>query len=264
MPTLDQHQSSKYTKLLYIGDSSTGKTGSLVSLLKDGYSFRILDMDNGLDSFVAFARQEGADLSKVEYETIRDKYKASKRGPVIDGSPRAFVDAMELMTKWSEDDDDKCIFVLDSLSSFSRAAFAWADNLNPTAKDKRQIYGLAQRAVEDAIALITGDSFRMNAIVISHVVYQETENGLTKGYANAVGKALGPIIPRYFNTLIMAESTGRGEKTKRKIKTLPTGIVDLKTPIPNVQSEFPLETGMSEIFHLLRGKRANGSALAAK
>lgn len=255
MPTLDQHQSSKFTKILYVGDSSTGKTGSLVSLLQAGYSFRILDMDNGLDSLVAFARKSGADLSLVEFETIRDKYKGSKTGPRIDGTPKAFVEAMEILTQWSEIEDPKCIFVLDSLSAFSRAAFAWANNLNPTAKDKRQIFGVAQGAVEDALALITGESFRMNAIIISHVNYQESESGVTKGYANAIGKALGPVIPRYFNTMLMAESSGRGAQTKRKIKTMPTGVVDLKTPVPDIAAEFPLETGMADIFASLRGER---------
>jgi len=255
MPTLDNHQSSRYTKILYIGDSSSGKTGSLVSLLAAGYSFRILDMDNGLDSFVAYARQEDLDLSNVTYETIRDKYKSTKSGPKIDGTPQAFVKAMDVMTDWSEHEDDKCIFVLDSLSAFSRAAFAWANNLNPTAKDKRQIFGVAQGAVEDAIALITGDEFKMSAIVISHINYQESDAGVTKGFANAVGKALGPILPRYFNTMLLAETTGRGEKTKRKIKTMPTGVVDLKTPVPGIEAEFPLETGMATIFAKLRGEK---------
>ena len=34
-------------KLLYIGDSGSGKTGSLASLVKDGYKIRILDYDSG-------------------------------------------------------------------------------------------------------------------------------------------------------------------------------------------------------------------------
>lgn len=254
MATLDQHQSGKFTKLLYIGDSSTGKTGSLVSLLKAGYTFRILDMDNGLDSFVAFARKENLDLSKVEYETIRDKYKSTKTGPKIDGAPQAFVKAMDVMTAWSEIEDPKCVFVLDSLSAFGRAAFAWANHMNPTAKDKRAIFGVAQGALEDAVALITGDEFKLNAVIISHVNYQEAESGVTKGFANAIGKALGPVLPRYFNTLLQAETTGRGEKTKRKIKTMPTGIVDLKTPVPDIAAEFPLESGMASIFAALRGE----------
>ena len=48
MPTLDQHQSDEYLKLIYIGDSSTGKTGSMVSLLLAGYKLYIIDMDNGV------------------------------------------------------------------------------------------------------------------------------------------------------------------------------------------------------------------------
>jgi hypothetical protein len=254
MPTLDQHQSSQYTKVLYIGDSSSGKTGSLVSLLAAGYTFRILDMDNGLDSLVAFARKEGLDLSKVEFETIRDKYKAGKTGPKIDGTPKAFIQAMETMTEWSEHDDPKCIFVLDSLSALGRAAFAWANALNPTVKDKRQVFGAAQGAIEDCIALISGETFRMNAIVISHVNYQEADDGTTKGFTNAIGKALGPVIPRYFNTLLLAETTGSGKNVKRKIKTVPTHTIDLKTPVPDIDAEFPLPTGMAEIFRLLRGE----------
>ena len=255
MPTLDQHQSSKYTKILYVGDSSTGKTGSLVSLLAAGYKFRILDMDNGLDSLVAFARKENLDLSTVEFVTIRDKYKSTKSGPKIDGTPRAFVEAMDVMTEWSEVEDDKCIFVLDSLTAFSRAAFAWANNLNPTAKDKRQIYGMAMGAVEDVIAMLTGDDFKMNVIVITHVKYDDGDEGTGKGFASSIGKALGPVIPRYFNTMIMAEKSGTGNNIKRKIKTMPTNLVDLKIPVPDIDKEFPLETGMATIFAKLRGEK---------
>ena len=49
MPSLDQHQSNDFVKLLLIGDSKAGKTGSLISLVKAGYKLRILDLDNLLD-----------------------------------------------------------------------------------------------------------------------------------------------------------------------------------------------------------------------
>jgi len=253
MPTLDQHQSSSYTKLIYIGDSGTGKTGSLVSLLAAGFSFKILDMDNGLDSFVYYAREQGLDLSKVEYETIRDKYRSGSQGPKIDGSPKAFVDAMNLLTEWSKTDDPNCIFVLDSLSAFGRAAFEWAKGLNPSAKDPRQWYFAAQQAVESAIAILTGGEFKMNVIVISHINYKEVTEGIQKGYVNAIGSALGPTIAKYFNTLILAETSGSRANTKRKIKTLPTGVIDLKVPSPKIEAELPLETGMATIFATLRG-----------
>lgn len=254
MATLDNHQSSDYTKMLYIGDSSTGKTGSLVSLLLAGYSIKALDMDNGLDSLVNYGRMAGADLSKVEYETYRDEYRSTKQGPMIKGMPKAFTNALDKMTEWSEIEDPNCIFVLDSLSAYGKAAFEWAKGMNPTAKDPRQWFYSAQQAVESTIALLTGEQFRMNVIVISHVNYKEVMEGVHKGYANAVGSALGPTLPKYFNSLILAESQGSGANVKRKIKTVPTGVIDLKVPSPQVERELPLETGLATIFATLRGK----------
>jgi hypothetical protein len=259
MPTLDQHQSSSYTKLLYIGNSSSGKTGSLVSLLTAGYSLVILDMDNGLDSLVQFAKRDCPDkLKNVRFETVRDKYKATLQGPIVSGTPKAFTDALQLMTKWSDGSDPaelgpNTIFVLDSLSAFGKTAFDWAKGMAPTAKDPRQWYFSAQGAVENMISLLTSESFHTNVIVISHVQYKEQADGTTQGFANTIGSALGPIIPRYFNTLILAERTGSGKNVKRKIKTIPTDMIDLKNPAPfKVESELPLESGMATLFANLK------------
>mgnify|MGYP001496439716 CR=1 FL=1 len=49
MTSLADHHASSLVKMLYIGDSGTGKTGSLVSLVDAGYKVHVLDMDNGLD-----------------------------------------------------------------------------------------------------------------------------------------------------------------------------------------------------------------------
>lgn len=258
MPTLDHHQSDQFTKLIYIGDSSTGKTGSLVSLLSAGYKFKILDMDNGLETLKIYARMAQADLSLVEFETYRDTYRSTPAGPLVKGAPKAFTNALAKMTEWSEIEDANTIFVLDSLSAYGRAAWEWAKGMNPAAKDPRQWYFAAQQAVESTIALLTGENFKMNVILISHVNYKEVTEGVHKGHVNAVGSALGPIIPRYFNTMLLAESIGSGKNVKRKIKTLPTGVIDLKIPSPEAEAEYPLETGLADIFKLLKGK-SNGS-----
>lgn len=254
MPTLDEHQSSEYTKVLYIGDSSTGKTGSLVSLLAEGHKFRILDMDNGLDALVHYAREQCPDkLANVTYETIRDKYVGSRGGPIC-RAPKAFTDGLDLLTKWSEIEDPNCITVLDSLTAFGRAGFEWAKGMNPTAKDPRNWYFTAQQAVENTIQMLTSEAYKQNVIIISHVNYKEVTEGVHKGHASSVGSALGPIIPRYFNTMILAETSGAGKNTRRRIKTMPTGIIDLKNPTPGkIENELPLESGMAEIFKKLKG-----------
>lgn len=250
MPTADQHQSSSFVKLIYIGDSGTGKTGSLASLVADGFAFKILDLDNGLDYMLnEVRRQNHSDkLKNIEYETYRDKYGVNG----VKGQPKAFTDSLKKLTEWSDIHDPNTICVIDSLSALGRAAFAWAQFGNPTSKDPRQWYHAAQQAVENVISLITDKDFEMNVVVISHVNYKEVTEGVHKGYANAIGSALGPTIAKYFNTLVLAESIGAGKNVKRRIKTLPTGIIDLKVASPEIDAELPLESGMSTLFKQLR------------
>jgi hypothetical protein len=253
MPTLDEHPSTKYVKMMFIGDSGTGKTGALVSLLQDGYKLKILDMDNGLDSLKVFARKAQVSLKDVEFETYRDEYKASANGLVLKGTPKAFVNSLGKLTEWSVIEDDKVVLVVDSLSAFGRAAFEWAKGMQPLAKDQRNWYGTAQNAIEDTLALLTGEALHMNVIVISHVNYREIAEGMIpKGYATSIGNALGPKIPKYFNTLLVAESIGTGTNVKRKIKTAPTGMVDAKVPGLDIGAELPLETGLATVFKALK------------
>lgn len=253
MPTLDQHPSADFTKLLYIGDSSTGKTGSLVSLLADGYKFRILDMDNGLTALKLYAKQQGLDLSKVEYETFRDEYKMAATGPIPKGGAKAFTKAMDTLTTWSAIEDPDSITVLDSLTFLGKAAYVWARGMNPGVKDPRQWFYQAQQAVETVIALLTGADYKQNVIIISHVNYKEVMQDVHKGYPSAVGSALGPTIASYFDSMVLAEASGSGKNVRRRIKTLPTGVIDLKMPVILSETELPLETGLSTLFKQLKG-----------
>lgn len=256
MPSLTDHHSGSLVKIIFIGDSSTGKTGALASLVSVGYKLRVLDTDNGLDSLRQYAPADKLNL--VDYETRRDVYKATASGPIV-SSPKAFVECLKLMEKWTDGSDPaqwgpEYIFVLDSLSSFGKAAFEWARGMNPLAKDPRQWYFAAQQAVENTIGLLTSEAFHCNLIIISHVNWKEMQDGTTKGYPNAVGSALGPIIARYLNTLVLAETSGLGKSVKRKIKTVPTGTIDLKTASPKLEAELPLETGLATIFEKLKTK----------
>jgi len=258
MPSLADHQSSKFVKILYIGDSASGKTGSLTSLVAAGYKLRILDMDNGLDSLRQFVLKECPEkIINVDFETRRDEYKATNAGPVVQ-RPKAYTEAVKLMTTWTDNSNpsewgDQTVFVLDTLSALSKAAFEWAKGLNPTAKDPRQWFFQAQQSIENVLALLTSDAFHCNVIVISHVNYREQADGTNKGFANAIGSAMGPVIPRYFNTLVLAETIGTGKNVRRKIKTLPTGIIDLKNPVPfKIDAEMDLGTGLAELFSKIK------------
>lgn len=259
MPSLVDHHISSFVKLLYLGDSGSGKTGSLISLVQAGYSLRILDLDNGLDSLVQFMRRDCPDkLANVQYETIRDKYKAGPTGPIMSGQPKAYTTAVKLMDKWSDDSvpaewGDKTVFVIDSFTALGEAALAWARGLNPGAKDGRQWYGTAQESLRHILATLTSADFHANVIIITHLKYQESQAGTIKGYPTAVGSALGPDMAREFNTVLLAETAGSGSKVRRTIRTVPTALVDLKNPAPfKIDESLPLETGLSTIFTKLK------------
>jgi AAA domain len=268
MPSLSHHQSNQFTKLLIEGDSGSGKTGSLASLVSAGYSLRILDMDNGLDPLKQFILRDCPQyIDRVEYRTLRDKYKSSADGPVIDGTPRAFVDAVKMLDRWKYKDSDgietdlgvpsewgsEVVLVIDTLTFLSDAAWAFREPLAPRGKDgkydARAVYKDAQDAIESVLAFVTGESFRTNVIVTSHIRYVDNPDGSRKGYPTSVGSALGPTIPRYFNSVALCESRAG----KRTIQTAATAMIDLKNPKPFAMAKsYPIETGLAEFFGVLR------------
>jgi hypothetical protein len=264
MASLSQHQSSEFTKLLLIGDSKSGKTGSLASLVSVGYQLRILDFDNGLDALAqVIKRTDPKLLEHVHFRTLRDKRKASPMGSVIDGTATAFVDGIRMLDNWKFGDVDlgqpkdwgkDTILVVDSLTFLSDAAFNFREPLVPRSRDGkydvRAVYKDAQDAVESVLALLTSESFRTNVIVISHVRYVDNPDGTKKGYPTAVGSALSPQIPRYFNSVALAQ-TGPGGK--RQIQTAATSMIDLANPAAfKMLPTLPIETGLATFFETLR------------
>lgn len=261
---LSSTTASPLTKVLMIGDSGTGKTGALGSLVKAGYKLRVLDMDNKLANGIlpqVIQRDCPDKIDNIDFEPIRDKYKGSPLGPIVDGVPKAFTQALALLDKWSDGSipaqwGADTIFVLDSLTFFADAAFNWARGMNPSAKDPRQWYGSAQDAVENTLALLTAASFNTNVIVISHVSWQSRPDGTMKGFPSSVGQALGPTIPAYFDNMILCQ-TAAG---KRTIQTAPTALVDLKNPASfKMLPTLPLETGLADFFSTIRAGQTGGA-----
>jgi hypothetical protein len=267
MPSLATHQSNEYTKLLAIGDSKSGKTGSLVSLVKAGYKLRILDFDNGLDVLKQFVLRDcPQNLGNIEYRTLRDNYKATEEGPVIEGKATAFINALKMLDRWVYDDIDygdpaewgpDVILVIDSFTFMSDAAFAFREPLTPKGKmgtyDKRAVYGDSQNQLEKVLAALTSGNFKTNVIVISHVRYVDNPDGMKKGYPSSVGAALSPTIPAYFNNVVRYANIGG----RRQIETISSPMFDLATAKPfEMPNKLPIETGLADIFTTLRAKPA--------
>jgi hypothetical protein len=254
--------------MLIEGDSGSGKTGALTSLVTAGYKLRILDFDNGLETLKQFVLREcPQNVTNVEFVTLRDKRKAGPEGPMVTKAD-AFIRAIKLLDRWKYVSSDgteidlgtpsewgpDVILVVDSLTFMSDAAFDFREPLAPKSRDgkydMRAVYKDAQDAVEGVLALLTSESFRANVIVISHVKYVDNPDGTRKGYPTAVGSALSPVIPRYFNTVALCQTNAGGNRT---LHTQSTAMIDLKNPKPFAMAKsYPIETGLAEFFGVLR------------
>jgi len=261
MPSLDNHASSEFVKMLFIGSSGTGKTGALISLVEAGYKLRIIDLDNGLAALKNFIAEKFPEkLKTVQYETRRDIYKAGPMGTRVVPPPRAYIECCKLMDKWTDGSNPsewgkEYVLVLDSMTQLGRAAFEWAKALDPMNKQPQNWYREAQNAVSNTIAGLTSEVTKTNVIIISHVDIIEDKSGVIKGFASTIGSALGPKIPTYFDTFLLMESIGSGSNVRRTIKTTPTGLIDVKNPAPmRIEATYPLETGLAKIFEKLKGE----------
>ena len=265
MTSLTQHSSSRFVKLIAIGDSKTRKTTSLGSLVKLGYKLRILDFDNLLHPLRSFVEAECPQfMDNIEYRTLRDQRKATADGPHV--TPKAYIDGVKMLDRWKYKTEDgevdlgvpaewgpDCVLVIDSLSRWCDAAFDWRLPLTPRGKggeiDKRATYGDAQKAVENNLSLLSSDNFETNVVIICHILYQEDDDGKIKGYPQGVGQKLSPKIPQYFPNVVLYKH----KANSYVIQTKSTPMIDLAFSKPfDAEDEYDNATGLGEIFNVLK------------
>lgn len=289
MPSLADHQSSSSTKLLLIGDSGTGKTGALASLVTDAdYNLRILDFDNGLDILANVLRTKGKPelLKRVNFQTVTDESRIS--GVNMIPGAKAWNAAVKILGDWPDGLGKidtwgpKDILVVDSLTFAGKAAIRFVLSLNGRAGDLPQFqdYLTAQGLLEKLCSTLYSDAIKCNVIVISHVrevakTRQEVdskgrpitieEEGSRRGFAETgTGKALSPVVGRYFNSVLLADIEGSGPAARRIIRTVPHDNIGLKNSSPGlVQPKYRLETGLAEFFKAVRGNPAQPNPTGA-
>lgn len=260
MASLDTIVDDPFIKMMLIGDSGTGKTSALASLVEAGYKLRIVDMDDGIAPLANRLRaKDPALLKSVDVMSFRDKYRPTQGGMDLVMPAKAYLGATKTMNKWEDDTvpsewGPDYIYVVDSFTILAKAAFNQAISVAPNCKDPRQWYGAAQTAAENFLACIMGPDFKTNVVVITHIQEIELADGTTKGFPSAVGKALSRHIAKWLNNLVVAEITGTGEKVKRTLRTVSNGVTDGKTAAVGLPSAVPMDTGLAQIFKALGGK----------
>jgi len=281
MPQITNHQSGNAVKALILGDSGSGKSGALAALALDpklAQRLIVADFDNGLDILFHLLQASPEAAARVFYETFTDKFRSAGAGIIMpDGKVRAWTDAMSALTEWkfperevngvkwpaydlgkNETWGPETTLVIDSLNFASWAAMrhVLATNGRSGKAAFQSDWGEAQRLTEDLLALLYSDAVRCNVIVNTHVAFLTNEADQSiKGLPMVIGKALSPKIGRYFNTVLQVRTKGQGNSARRVIVTRSEGLVELKNPAPGkILPEYPLETGLAEIFKVLLNK----------
>lgn len=288
MPALSEHQSAAVTKLLLVGDSGAGKSGSLASLAAAGYNLRILDLDNSLDILLNVLQDPKSPypkeaITRVQFKTITEQMRIVG-GKAVPKTATVWPRAVNMLAEWKDGDTNlgpvqswgsQDVLVIDSLTMLSTAALNYHLSLNGRlltgagGNQLRRDIGMAQQMIENLLQLLYDTSLQCNVIVISHIVYIEEQgmaaslpmtsdsdggpSGPQIGYPSALGKALSPKIPRYFNSMLHVKTVGVGAATKHQIFTTSQGVVATKTSAPfRVARQYPIETGLADYFKAVR------------
>lgn len=264
MPNASAHEQSNLVKALLLGDSATGKTTALWSLVDAGYKLRVYDFDNLLASLIAkIKRDTPTQLNQLEFMSFRDTFKTTPNGPIC-AAPRAYIDFLKALDEWEDGSipsewGPDFICVIDSFTSLSRSAQLWgraiqgggtfAEGVPMKGFDGRAAFYTSQQSLMNVVAMLTAASFNTNVIVIAHLKYLERD-GVTKGYPLSIGQAISPEIPTYFPTVMLAE---RSSDDIRTLRTASTRMIDLKNPKSfEIAPQMPLETGLAEFFKASR------------
>lgn len=265
MPSLEDANPAQFAKIMLIGDSGTGKTGSLISLLEAGYFVHVIDMDNGLKFVANYLRANNpAFLKKIDYVHCRDKYRLIGNEMRFVPPATAYMQAAKLLDKWEDGTNPSTwggdhVLVIDSLTYLGQAALNQAYTLKPTSQsgarpDGKMIYGMAGESMMNIMMSVMGDNFGTNVILMSHISYREFQDGTMRGLPTTIGQMSSEKAPGLFNDMFLVEKQGQGAQTKRVIRTIPSATIDAKTSALDLPKDLPLETGMATIFKAIRGK----------
>lgn len=290
MPTFENYSESQSVRLLYIGDSGAGKTGSLASLVTAGYEVRVLDLDKGVDILSDYMTnpqsiygkalpglwtqaQADSRIKRLSYVTITEQ--SGIKGGQWMPKAKAWQKMNTQLDSWQDGEqnfgsiatwDNSIILVVDGLSRVCDFAMNFQLSMNARLGQTPQQsdWFLAQGMVERFVKLLTSDDIKCHLVLICHIAFIETEAGPTKGFPQTIGKALSPKIAQSFNQVLMARSSGTALAPKREILTSTHGLIELKNTAPlRVKPSYDLATGLAEYFRDIKKTAATEVATAA-
>lgn len=279
---------------LRIVDTDKG-IGTLRSLLTDPrYKYTDVIKARGIDLNMA-VRYVPIDTSmklRTVYTKVGDKTLSTTL--LAPDNAKAWTRAVDLLDKWKEGDVDlgavrswgpQDVLVLDSFSTLAKCAYYFSQSLNnrlgarDQGYDYRRDVGEAQSQLTRLLELLYDSDIKCNVIIISHITWVDESQGVASrpkeanqdkeevisvpdGYPSAIGRALSPHMGKYFNDVFISRSEGSGLAVRRTISTVPSDGVVAKNSVW-LDREYPVTTGLAEIFAALRAQPVPTDLLAA-
>ena len=203
MPTVLSPREEKPLKILYLGHTGAGKTGSLCSLAAAGYNVRVLDLDNGWEIFTDFLTNKEKspycrpkdglwtqDLAnsvaeRLSWVTITERYNivGTKAVPRAEAWSRLnqqlnnWTDegkSFGNISKWTSQD----VLVIDGLSRLCEAAMNFQLSLNGRLDKGPRVgtsgdndYTQAYSLITNFLDLLKSDDIKCQIIMICHIQF---------------------------------------------------------------------------------------------
>jgi hypothetical protein len=287
MPKFNQYVQTPAIKMLYLGHSGAGKTGSLVSLAAAGYRVRIIDLDGKAGIIRDFvtnpksmylrqrpglwtAEQAARTAGNISYVTMTEGYNIQGANAFPKGD--SWFKINKMLNDWRDDDDKpgnlskwgpNDVLVIDSFSRYCEAAMNYQLSLTGHLTSGPQVgsignndYSHAYGYIRNQLQLLKSDEVKCNVILICHIVFMEppgpqvSVNRQARGFPQVFGRAnISPQISQFFGHSVRATSVGNHPSIKRTIYTNNDENVELINPAPfTIKNEYPLETGLAEYF----------------
>lgn len=279
MPKGSDYKATQVTKMLLVGQSGSGKTGALASLLAAGYNVRVLDFDNGVETLINLLTDAKSPypkdaISRLDYITLTDEYE-NVAGKLVCKKASAWPKMASMLENWVDGDQrlgkittwsSRDILVFDTLTRLSSAALnfylglnGWLGKSRSQNEARRDVWA-AQQMIEGLLQMIYDKTVQCNIIMNSHIVYVDDEGSgpslegerkPQQGFPSSIGKALGPKIPTYFNTVLLAKKDPAGG---RWLHTKAGDLVNLKNSAPlRVADRYKIDDGLAKYFEAVRG-----------
>jgi hypothetical protein len=197
---------------------------------------------------------------------------------------KAWSKVLTMLDNWKEGDVNlgaiqtwgpKDILVIDSFSTLSKCAYYFSQAMNGRlgARDQGYDYqrdiGEAQSQLTRLLELLYSSIVTCNVIVISHITWVDESSGVASrpktgadgqqtfsnpdGHPSAIGRALSPQMPKYFNDTFVVRSEGSGTAVRRTISTVPQEGVMAKASV-FLEREYPVTHGLATIFSQITGQ----------